>query len=203
MTSKGQDMGRFGPKVALAVLGALALAGCGTSSGGGPSVGDMFLFAGSSVPEEAPAPVDEVYCPPVGVIEGGASIQAYSGGRVGEASALRNQVALGQLARECAGQPDGSTLVKVGVEGRTLLGAAAGTGGGRFDVPVRIVVKNGSTILADRVRRTSVAVPAGQTAGSFVLVEEGILVPPHASREFEIEVGLGGAGSEGSRRRRG
>jgi hypothetical protein len=192
-------MGRFGSKVALAALSLVALAGCGTS-GGGASVGEMFLFAGSTVPEEAPPPVDNVYCPTVGVIEGGAAIQSYAGGRVGESSALRNQIALGRLARECAGQPDGSTLVKVGVEGRALLGAGAGTGGGRFDVPVRIVVKRGSAVLANRVSRASVTVPAGETRSSFIVVEEGILVPPSASRDFEIEVGLGGGSEEGRRR---
>jgi hypothetical protein len=163
----------------------------------------MFLFAGPTVPQEAPAPLNEVYCPPVGVIEGGAAIQAYSGGRVGEASALRNQISLGQLARECAGQPDGSTLVRVGVEGRALLGAAAGAGGGRYDVPVRIVVKKGSTVLANRILRTSVTVPAGQSQASFIVVEEGIVVPPNAAQDFEIEVGLGGAGPGEGRRRRG
>jgi hypothetical protein len=196
-------MGRFGAKVALTALGAVALAGCGTSSGGGASVSEMFLFAGPTVPQEAPAPLNEVYCPPVGVIEGGAAIQAYSGGRVGEASALRNQISLGQLARECAGQPDGSTLVRVGVEGRALLGAAAGAGGGRYDVPVRIVVKKGSTVLANRILRTSVTVPAGQSQASFIVVEEGIVVPPNAAQDFEIEVGLGGAGPGEGRRRRG
>jgi hypothetical protein len=196
-------MGRFGSKVALAALGAVALAGCGTSSGGGASVADMFLFAGSTVPEEASTPTNEVYCPAVGVIEGGAAMQAYVGGRVGEASALRNQISLGQLARECAGQPDGSTLVKVGVEGRALLGAGAGGSGGRYDVPVRVVVKKGSTILANRASRASVTIPAGQSQGSFIVIEEGILVPPNAAQGFEIEVGLGGAGPEQGGRRRG
>jgi hypothetical protein len=195
-------MGLFGSKVALAVLGAAALAGCSTSSGGeSASLGEMFMFAGTTVPAEMPVANMDVYCPTVGVIEGGAAIQAYAGGRVGDAGALRNQIALGQLARECAGQPDGSTLVKVGVEGRTLLGAAAGASGGRFDVPVRIVVKRGSAVFADRSLRTSVTVPAGQSQASFALVEEGIVVPPDAALDFEIEVGLGSAGRQAGRRR--
>jgi hypothetical protein len=193
-------MGRFGSKMALAAVSALALAGCASSSGeGGASLGEMLVFAGSTVPPAAQIPDDNVYCPTVGVIEGGAALQGYSGGRVGDASALRSQITLGQLARECRGQPDGSTLVKVGVEGRALLGA--GGGAGRFDVPVRIVVKDGATILADRVRRTAVSIPAGDTQGSFVVVEDGIIVPPSAAGNFEIEVGLGGGGSEGRRRR--
>jgi hypothetical protein len=197
-------MVRIGTKMALAAFGIAALAGCGTSSGGsGASVSEMFLFAGTSVPPEAPRGTVDVYCPTVGVIEGGTAIQAYSGGRVGDAAALRNQIALGRLARECAGQPDGSTLVKVGVEGRALLGAGAGSAGGRFDVPVRIVVKQGSTILANRALRTSVTVPAGQSHGSFALVEDGFVVPPGAAQDFEIEVGLGNVGPQTGAGRRG
>lgn len=198
-------MGGIGAKVVLAVS-ALALAGCGTSSGGGglSSLGDMVLFAGTSVPPEAPPPVGDTYCPSVGVAEGGAALQTYAGGRTGDAAALRSQVALGQLARECTLQPDGSILVKVGVEGRALQGA--GGAAGRFDVPVRIVVKDGSTVIANRLRRTAVAIPAGDTQGSFAIVEEGIVVPAASSQGFEIEVGLGTAGPAGAaegRRRRG
>jgi hypothetical protein len=71
-------------------------------------------------------------------------------------------------------------------------------------VPVHVVVKSGSTVLANRVRRATVAIPTGDTQGSFAIVEDGIVVPRSAAQDFEIEVGLGGAGSaEKPRRRRG
>jgi hypothetical protein len=93
------------------------------------------------------------------------------------------------LARECVGQPDGSTLVKVGIQGRALVGP--GGGAGRFDVPVQIVVKDGSTVLANRARRAAVAIPAGGTQASFTLVEGNIVVPANAANTFDILVGLG------------
>ena len=102
---------------------------------------------------------------------------------------LRSQIALGEIARECVGQPDGSTLVRVGVEGRALLGA--GGSAGRYDVPVHIVVKGGSTVFANRSRRVAAAIPAGQTQATFSVVEEGIVVPAANANSFEIEVGLG------------
>jgi hypothetical protein len=197
-------MGSIGAKAgaALGALGLLMVAGCNSTPGeGGMSLGSMILYGGATVPPSAPKPVDEVYCPSVDVFEGGAALQAYSGGHVGDAAALRSQIALGKTARECAGRPDGSTVVSVGVEGRALLGA--GGSAGRYDVPVRIVVKHGSTVLADRVRRTTVTIPAGDTQGSFTVVEEGILVPPSAAQDFEIEVGLGGGSKAGGSRRRG
>lgn len=192
----------MGAKAALAAAMLLALAGCGSSGGSGMSFGDMFLSGGISPPPAQQSAASDTYCPMVSVMEGGSAIQAYSGGQVGRAEALRSQVALGQIARECNLQPDGSVLVKVGVEGRALQGA--GGGAGRFDVPVHIVVKKGSTVLANRLHRTAVAIPAGDTQGSFAIVEDGIVVPPSAAQEFEIEVGLGGSGAaEKPRRRRG
>jgi hypothetical protein len=155
----------------------------------------------------APAPVQQAgsvdtYCPAVDVTPGGSAIQAYSGGQVGRAEALRSQVALGHVARECILQSDGSVLVKVGVEGLALQGA--GGAAGRFDVPVHVVVKSGSTVLANRVHRATVAIPNGDTQGSFAVVEDGIVVPASAAQDFAIEVGLGGAGpAEKPRRRRG
>jgi hypothetical protein len=193
-------MGGAGARAAMAAAGLLVLTGCGGSSGGGMSLGDMLLSGGISPPKTQQAAMSDTYCPAVSVTEGGAAIQAYSGGRVGDAEALRSQVALGQLARECALQPDGSVLVKVGVEGRALQGA--GGSAGRFDVPVHIIVKKGSTVLAERVRRTAVAIPAGDTQGSFALVEDGIVVPASASQDFDIEVGLGGSGPTDKPRRR-
>ncbi|QFU15805.1 hypothetical protein [Microvirga thermotolerans] len=184
---------------ALAALGLAALGGCGAPGDGGTSLGNMVLFAGPSVPPPQKKVVEDVYCPPVDIMEGGSAIQAFAGGRVGEQSGLRSQIAISNLARECLGQPDGSTVVKVGVEGRALLGA--GGTAGRYDVPVQIVVKRGSTVIANRSRRVSVAIPAGDTQGTFAIVEEGIVVPAADATAFEIEVGLGGSGAPARRKR--
>ncbi|WP_230530606.1 hypothetical protein [Microvirga roseola] len=182
----------FGAKAgwAVALLGVSVLAGCNTPGEGGMGVGDMLLTAGTSLPPAQSAVIEDVYCPPVTITEGGAALQVYAGGRAGDAGALRSQVALGQLARECVGQPDGSTLVKIGVQGRALLGA--GGSPGRYDVPVRIMVKKGSTVFANRSRRMAVAIPPNDTQASFTVVEEGIVVPAANANNFEIEVGLAG-----------
>jgi hypothetical protein len=184
--------------LALAVLGVSALAGCSSPGSGGSSVGNMVLFAGPTVPPPAKTAIEDVYCPSVDIPEGGSSIQAFSGGRVGDQGALRSQIALGQIARECVGSPDGTTTVRVGVEGRALLGA--GGSPGRYDVPVHILVKSGSTTIASRSRRMSVVIPSGDTQGSFSFVEEGIVVPARDASVFEIEVGLSGGNAAAPRR---
>ncbi len=192
--------GVFGAKSgwAFAVLGLTALTGCGAPGEGGSSVGNMVLFAGTSVPPPMSTQTEDVYCPTISVAEGGSAIQVYSGGQAGDARGLRSQIALGELARECIGQPDGSTLVKVGVEGNALLGV--GGSAGRYDVPVHIVVKRGSTVIANRSQRLSVSIPAGQTRTSFSVIEDRIVVPAGDSQSFEIEVGLGGRAAPRGRR---
>lgn len=184
---------------------AAVLAGCTSASSGRPEGGNvlsnLFFYGGTTVPPVAAANVAEVECPSIDVIEGGAALQAYSGGRTGDYEGLRHQISLGNLARECTVQADGSILVRVGVQGRVLIGPAGGTGG-RFDAPVRVVVRSGSQVIAQRARRVAVSVPSGDTQGTFTVVEEGIVVPQAIGENFEILVGLGGAPAE-TRRRRG
>jgi hypothetical protein len=187
--------------LALAVLGISALAGCGAPGEGGSSLGNSLLLAGTTVPPPAKTAIEDVYCPSVDIPEGGSSMQSFSGGRTGDGGALRSQIALGQIARECVGNPDGTTNVRVGVEGRALLGV--GGSPGRYDVPVHILVKSGSTTIASRSRRLSVVVPPGDTQGSFAFVEEGIVVPARDASVFEIEVSLGSGNAAPRRRTRG
>jgi hypothetical protein len=184
--------GELGTKArwALALLGLSALAGCGAPGESGSTLGNMLTFAGPTVPPPVKAQIEDVYCPQVGIAEGGSTMRSYSGGRVGDATGLRSQISISDLARECVGQPDGTTLVKVGVEGRALIGA--GGGAGRFDVPVRIVVKRGDKIIANRLRRTAVSIPVGQAGANFAVVEEGIVVPAADASTFDIEVALAG-----------
>ena len=167
---------------AFAVLGLTTLTGCGAPGEGG--MGDMLLLAGTTVPAARPPQIEDVYCPQIDVFEGGSTLR--TGG---------SQIVLGQMARECVGQPDGTTLVRIGVEGRALL--TAGSGGGRYSAPVRIVVKGGSTVFANRSRSVGVAIPAGDMQGSFSIVEENIVIPAANANDFEIEVGLGAGGRRG------
>lgn len=178
----------------LAVVGMSALTGCGAPGEGGFGVGDMLLTAGTTQAPAQRVAVEDVYCPTVEVMDGGAAIQVRGGGEDGS---IRSQVALGEIARECVGQPDGSTLVKVGVEAQALVGV--GGSAGRYDVPIHIVVKDGSTVFANRSRRVTAAIPAGQSRTTVSVVEEGIVVPASYANSFEIEVGLGGRAATGRR----
>lgn len=179
-------------RVAAAAAALAGLAGCMSSSApqsGGGGMGDtlrnLMRYGSSAEPPVAEdGDVEARDCPGVTVAEGRSAIRAG-----GEGAAIRSQVVIANLARECLQRPDGTIVVKVGVEGRALLGP--GGASGRFDVPVSFTLKRGDKVLSSRTRRTAVTVPPGQAQTTFIIVERDLLVPP-GTGEFDIEVGLGG-----------
>jgi len=202
----GQVFGKAAPWGAACL--ALTLGACTSTSsggGGGSTLSNFLLYGGATVPPAAPSAAIQVPdCPPVDVGEGGAALRNVAG-KTAEAGAVRSQISIANVARECTGQADGSILVKVGIEGRAL----AGPGGSisRSEVPVYVVLKRGDRILTSRTKRVAISVAPGDIQGSFILVEEGLVVPPGIGGEFEIRVGLGsaptGAASAARKRSRG
>ena len=173
----------------------LALGACNSTQSSqsgdtGSTLKNFLLYGGATVPPVQVVPPGEVVdCPSVTVSEGGAAIRAVAGGT--ETAAVRSQVSIANVARECIEGQNGSVVVKVGVQVRALLGP--GGSGGRYDTPVNIVLKRGDQVIVSRSRRAGITIPAGQYEQSAVIVEEGMIVPP-GSGEFDIEVSLGGAG---------
>src|SRR5215204_1719130 len=135
-------MTRSGLRAASVAAACLTMAACSSTTssggGGGGSVFEAFLYGGS-VPPSGPGLGSDAPCPAVGVAPGGAALNSYGGGREGSAEALRSQLSIVNLARECISRPDGSIVVKVGVEGRALIGPAGSAG--RFEAPVRFAIK--------------------------------------------------------------
>jgi hypothetical protein len=193
-------MSRVGLRAALTVAACLTMSACSSTSEGGGAGGMLnAFFYGGSVPPSLPPDQAEVPCPQVGIAPGGAAINSYAGGRTGAPEAMRSQLSIVNLARECRGRPDGAIVIKVGVEGRALVGPAGGAG--HFDAPVRFAIKEGERVVASASRRASVTLRPGETQGSFLVVEEGLVVPP-GTRAFDIEVGLGGSAERPARRAR-
>lgn len=177
---------------------ALALAGCG----GGPSdttVANILAFNTPSAPPAPKTEIDpsEIDCPAVEIRDGGAAIRAYAGGQ--DSSALRSQISISNVARECTPEPGGGYTLKIGVEGRVLIGPAGSAG--TFSAPVNFVVKSAERVYAERRRVEAVRVETGQPGADFALVEGGISIPGGAT-EVTITVGLGGGGAQTSARRK-
>ena len=168
------DAGRVIPALSLAI----ALAGCGTSldpTGGGG--GSLFSFGRAPAPAPVAAPeakkeIDKVDCPHVEVLEGASAL------RVGGASneSVRYQYSMGELARECT-VVGKQISIKVGVQGRVLIGPAGSPGS--FSVPVRISIRNekDQKAAASKFYRVAANVPSGETQADFTIVSEPLLVP--------------------------
>jgi hypothetical protein len=101
---------------------------------------------------------------------------------------LRYQLSFGQTARECVVQ--GPTIfVKVGVQGRVILGPMGAPG--RVDVPLRYaVVREGPQpkTVVTKFKRISVTVPPGETHVQFVDIEEGLTFPMPSKSELDAYV---------------
>lgn len=181
---------RAGYVGAAALLGLAALSGCSSTSdsGAGSTLTNLFNYGGTTVPPIAKNPaLEAVDCPSVNVPEGGAALKTL-GGKGDDAGSVRTQISIANVARECIERPDGTIAVKVGMEGRALLGP--GGGSTHFDVPVTFALRKNDQTLVSRTRRASVTIQPGRYEQNFVLVESDLVVAA-GTGEFEIEVSLG------------
>jgi hypothetical protein len=172
--------------VALTGLG-LLLAGCGGGLFGSESpavtdpagtsssaLGNLMRFGTTSPPPVLEIPEDEIACPPVLIAPGGAALRI--GG--GASESVRSQITITDVARECARAPGGGITMRVGAEGRVLVGPAGSSGA--LGATMRIDVRRGDTLLSSRNVRIGATVPSGEAQASWVHVEPGIAVPAAA-----------------------
>ncbi len=195
-----------------ALLLALAAAGCsGGSMFGGPAAtasapaaaapaaaaapsGPQWLrsdIAGffSSSSDKAPQPVagatPDVECPYIQIREGASTLTIGSGGD-NAAMSLKYQGTFVRAARQCA-VVAGQMVMKVGVEGRIILGPAGGPG--QFDVPLRIAVVDespaGTKPIVTKLIQIPVTVQSMTDNPTFAHVEEGLSFPLPKSDELE------------------
>lgn len=191
-----------------AVLLLSLLAGCsslGSSSNSGAGFGDKIrdLFGPGASESTKPlvgtpaAGAAEDYgdfdCPVMQVREGASTWTVNAPGEP-SATTLRYEGTIGRLARECKVVAKVLQL-KVGMEGRIILGPAGAPG--KLDVPIRFaVVREGpvpQTILT-KTYRQAVEVPQGSANVSFVVVDDNISFPMPASvgdlEKYVIYVGF-------------
>ena len=160
----------------------MAVAGCSSISSTTSSVGDRFtsLFGSSPAgnqPTKVSGPDPELDCPTMDIRQGAATVQVNATGSGADAGTLRYQMTFTRGARECA--VAGPTMsIKVGVQGRIILGPA-GTPG-PVEVPLRVaVVREGvepKTIWTKFYKVPAVIQP-GETSTLFTYVEEGLSFP--------------------------
>jgi hypothetical protein len=185
----------WGSERCAALLGAaLILSGC--SSASTPTdTGDTVstsrfssLFSGSASPAAQAAAGGPAFndddCPTV-EIRTGTGIFTVAGKPPEAATTdVRYQLTLTQLARQC--RVIGADLVmKVGVQGRIIVGPAGGPG--QVDIPLRYaVVREGAApkTIATKFKRFPADVPAGQPNAVFSDVEESLSFPMPSRQEL-------------------
>jgi hypothetical protein len=140
-------------------------------------------------PERAdPNSPAELECPGVGVRPGASTLSVTAPGTEAGPMSTRYQATIGQTARECAAL-GGVMTMKVGVQGRILLGPAGGPG--QLDIPLRLaVVREGTEprTIWTKMYRLPVAIPPGQTAVPFMHVEQDVTFPLPRGDDLEAYI---------------
>jgi hypothetical protein len=173
--------GRFG--AALVVVGVM-LGGCSSPSlPSMPSLSSLMGNNSSGSPaananaSAAYTPPADFECPTVGIRQGASTLAVSTNPAEQSALNMRYQVGIAQTAREC--KVTGNTLtMKVGIQGRVVLGPAGGPG--QLDVPLRFaVVQEGvePKTIVSRLQRVHVTVPDGSSNVLFTHVEEDLTFP--------------------------
>jgi hypothetical protein len=194
---RGDERARGRGRAVVVLIGAVALSGCSGASSiidSAPSLGSRFanLFSsakpGVTQPASPTPSAPEVECPGVDIRTGASTLEVAAKSAQPTAGDLRYQLSFGQTARECVVQA-GTMSIKVGVQGRVILGPM-GTPG-QISIPLRYaVVREGPEpkTIATKFKRLSVAIPADQSHLQFVDVEEGLSFPLPPRSELEAYV---------------
>jgi hypothetical protein len=153
-------------------------------------IASFFATGGSRRPQQQagePPPPDDIDCPSVTVREGASTLAIHAAGEP-SAMTLRYQGTIGRTAREC--KVVARTLqMKVGVEGRIIVGPVGGPG--KLDVPLRLaVVREGPkpvTILT-KTYRVPVEIGAGASNIPFVQIDDTLSFPLPPVAELDAYV---------------
>ncbi len=173
--------------------GAPAATASGPSSTPAPSTSASLrdkitsFFSGSSA--KSPQPVagaqPDVNCPFLDIRQGASTLTI---GPTGDnaAMSLKYQGTFVRAARECA-VVGGQMVMKVGVEGRIIVGPAGGPG--QVDVPLRIAVVDetpaGSKTIVTKLIRIPVTVQSSEDNPTFTHIEEALSFPLPPTAELD------------------
>jgi hypothetical protein len=183
---------RRGKVCAAVALCAALLGGCSAFSGGSADTSSSpsrftSLFSSTPSADTGNPAFNPSDCPPLEIRTGAGTLTA-GGKPPASPTEVRYQLTFGQLARQCfAGAA--TLTIKVGVQGRIILGPVGGPG--PVDVPLRYaVVSEGADpkTVFTKFKRIQVEVPPDQTNMVFSDIEEGLSVPLVPSAELSSYV---------------
>jgi len=180
---------RWGDRASIGVWLAFALlvGGCSAGSGvGAPGASDSgssgliaSFFAGSSGTsrQTVTGAQPDVNCPRVDIRMGASTLTI---GPTGDKAALslKYQGTFARVARECA-VVDGNMVMKIGVQGRVIVGPAGGPG--QVDAPLRLAVvqeaPGGTKPIVTKFIRIPVTIGPNEGYATFTHIEEAMSFP--------------------------
>jgi len=149
------------------------------------------LFSGDSGNLNSPTPQSaaaDINCPSVEYRQGAATMAVNGPGSENTALNLRYQASFTQTARECI-LGGNSLTIKVGVQGRVVVGPAGGPGS--INIPLRYaLVREGAEpkTLWTKLFMVPVAIPQNQLNLPWLHIEEEMTVPRPSGDEIETYV---------------
>jgi len=171
--------GLFAARTATAAGGPAVATTSASSTATSDTLGQRFALFGFGEGDKTPPPAagaptqpPDIDCPGVEVRQGASTFQQSAADNGSAALSLRYQASFIRFARECAVRA-GNVVMKVGVEGRVILGPAGTTG--QLELPVRLaVVKEGlePQTIWTKFYMVPVVMPPGQPNVVFTHVEE-------------------------------
>jgi hypothetical protein len=183
------------------IIGLLALGACGNAASGlygSAATEPVSPQLAATDPAEAPARVNmdpDAECPQINVPSGMSSYASYAG-EPGPAT-VRFQASVAQFARQCTLNPGNTVTIRVGIEGRVVIGEKGSPG--TYPAPLRVWVRDrDGTVIVSKEQHLSVTVPAGETQGTFKIIDDSIVVPitlEKPLRTYEILVGFDAKGA--------
>jgi hypothetical protein len=183
------------------------LAGCSSlpSMPSMPSMPAWFTSAGSnanaSAVPGAPSLPANFECPSVQVRTGASTLTSSANPAEPSAMNLRYQVTVTTTARECRLGPDNTVLMKVGVQGRVILGPEGGNPG-TVNVPIRFAVVRETIetkVITTKLDRVTVTIPPNDSNVLFTHVTEGLDFPMPRGGDIDyylVYIGFDPAGAE-------
>jgi hypothetical protein len=153
------------------------------------------LFAGDPTSPTSPAPqpanasaAADIECPSVEYRQGAATLAVNTPGAEPSALSVRYQASFTQTARECVVH-DNSLTIKVGVQGRIVVGPAGAPGS--ITIPLRYaLVREGleSKTLWTKLFMVPVTIPQNQLNLPWLHIEEEMTVPRPSADELDAYV---------------
>ncbi|MDP2732584.1 MAG: hypothetical protein Q8O63_05670 [Hoeflea sp.] len=168
------------------LIGTAVLAGC-TSSDPRAVLNPGGAAQQTAIDQVTDSQVVQGACPQVVLREGTAYYTRYAKGGDGDPAKVIHQASISDTTRQCRISGD-QMIVTVVVSGRVVSGPAGKAG--PVDLPVRVAVLEGETVLYSDLQKQPVVLLEGMPAEQFIHTNASVTFPATSSRTAKLYVGF-------------